>query len=81
LSKLTETYNWNKFVKFILMSYNTSQQASTHITSYYLMFRKDLKLLIKKVTLINEIILERVIELIYKVLIFRQSTKVTINRV
>jgi len=80
LSKLEETHNWDKFVRSTLMSYNTSIQASTRLTSYYLMFGRELKLPIKKATLSKDTILNRVIELIHKVLIFRESAKVAINR-
>ncbi len=52
-----------------------------HLTSYYLMFGRDLKLPIKKITLSEKTILDRVIELIHKVPIFRESAKVAINRV
>ncbi len=48
--------------------------------SYYLIFRKNLKLPIKEDILIRKTILDRVIELIYKISIFRKSAKVTINR-
>ncbi len=80
LTKLEETYDWDKFVKFILISYNTNQQASTRITLYYLIFERNLKLPIKEITLSRNTILNRVIELIYKVPIFRESVKVAINR-
>ena len=80
LSKLEETYDWDKFVKPILISYNTSQQSSMWIMLYYLMFERDLKLPIKKITLSEKIILDRVIDLIHKISIFRESMKVTINR-
>ncbi len=78
--KLEETYDWDKFIKPTLMSYNISQQASIRMTPYYLMFRRDPKLPIKEATLSKGTILDRVIELIYKVLIFRESVKVAINR-
>ncbi len=63
------------------MSYNTSQQASTWMTSYYLMFERDLKLPIKEITLSKETILDRIIELIHKASIFRESIRAAINRV
>jgi len=44
------------------------------------MFGKDLKLPIKEVILFKTTIFDRVIELIHKVLIFRESAKVAINR-
>ncbi len=47
---------------------------------YYLMFSRDLKLLIKKTILSKETILDRVIELIHKVPIFRKSAKTAIIR-
>jgi len=47
---------------------------------YYLMLKRDLKLPIKEIILLEKTILGRVIELIYKMLIFRKSVKVTINR-
>ncbi len=81
LSKLEETYDWNKFVKLTLISYNMSIQASIHLILYYLMFERELKLPIKEVTLSKDIILNRVIELIHKVPIFRESAKVVINRI
>ncbi len=48
--------------------------------SYYLMFRRDLKLSIKKATLSKEIVLVRVIELIYKVSIIKENVKIVINK-
>ncbi len=62
------------------MSYNISKQASTQMTLYYLIFERDPKLPIKEVTLSENSILDRVIELIHKVPIFRESIKVAINR-
>ncbi len=49
--------------------------------SYYLMFKRDLKLPIKKAILSKTTILDQVIELIHKVPIFRKSVKVAINRI
>jgi len=49
--------------------------------SYYLIFGKDLKLLIKEITLSRNTILERIIKLNHKVSIFRKSVKVAINRI
>ena len=80
LSKLEEAHDWDKFVKLTLMSYNTSQQNTTCMTPYYLMFGRDPKLPIKEVTLLENTILDRMIELIHKVPIFRESAKVAIKR-
>jgi len=44
------------------------------------MFRRDLKLPIKKVILSENSILDRVIELIHKVPMIRESAKVAIKR-
>jgi len=67
-------------VKPILMSYNMSQQSSMRIIPYYLMFRRNLKLSIKKIMLLKGTILKRIIKLIHRVPIFRESTKAAINR-
>ncbi len=80
LSRLEEIYDWDKFVKLILMLYNTSQQASIWLTPYYLIFGRDPKLLVKETTLSKNTILDRVIELIHKIPIFRESVKRAINR-
>ena len=80
LVKLKETHDWNKFMKPTLISYNTSQQANIYMMSYYLIYERDSKLLIMKAVLSGNIILDRVIELIYKIPIFRKSAKVAINR-
>jgi len=45
------------------------------------MFGKDLKLSIREAMLSKGIILGKVIKLIHKMLIFRESVKVTINKV
>jgi len=80
LSKLEETYDWDKFVRPTLMSYNMSQHSMTRLTPYYLMFGRDLKLPIKEVMPTEKSILDRVIELIHKVPIIRESAKVAIKR-
>src|SRR6266542_2256944 len=81
LSKLEETHDWDKFVKSTLMSYNMSQQSTTRIMPYYLMFRRDPKLPIKEVMLTERSIFDRIIELIYQVSMIRESAKVVIKRV
>ncbi len=43
------------------------------MTSYYLIFGKDPKLPIKETILLGKTILDRVIELIHKIPIFRES--------
>src|SRR6266545_4125391 len=80
LSKLEETHDWDKFVRPTLMSYNTSQHSITRLTSYYLMFGRDLKLLIKEIIPTEKSIFDRIIELIHQVLMIRESTKVAIKR-
>ncbi len=50
------------------------------MTPYYLMFERDSKLPIKEATLLRKTILDWVIELNYKVPIFRKSAKIAINR-
>ena len=80
LSKLEETHDWDKFVRLTLMSYNMSQHSITRLTPYYLMFGRDLKLPIKEVKPTEKSILNRIIELIYQVLMIRESAKVAIKR-
>ncbi len=36
LFKLEKVYDWDKFMKFTLMTYNTSQQNSTKMILYFL---------------------------------------------
>ncbi len=50
------------------------------MTLYYLIFGRDLKLLIKKIALSKKTILDKVIKLIHKVPIFRENVKIAINR-
>jgi len=68
-------------MKPTLMSYNMSQQATTYLILYYLIFGRNPKLPIKKAMLSNKTVLDRIIKLIHKVPIFKESVKVAINRV
>ncbi len=81
LFKLEEMYDWDKFVKPILMAYNTSQQNSTKITLYFLMYGRTARLPIKGEVLSKSTLLDRVIILIYKLPLFRESVRITIKRV
>ncbi len=45
-----------------------------------LKFERNPKLIIKKVSLLKETFLKKIIELIHKIFIFRKSVKATINR-
>ncbi len=80
LSKLEEVYDWNKFVKPILMTYNTSQQNSIKITSYFLMYDRTARLPIEEEVLSKSILLDRVITLVHKLLIFRESIRIAIKK-
>ena len=80
LFKFEETHDWDKFVRPTLMSYNTSQHSIIRLTLYYLMFRRDPKLLIKEVTPTERSLFDRVIELIHQVLMIRESAKIAIKR-
>ena len=80
LSKLKEVYDWDKFVKFTLIAYNTSQQNNTMITLYFLMYGKIARLPIKGEVLSRSTLLDRVITLIHKLLIFRESARIVIKR-
>ncbi len=80
LSKLEEVYDWNKFVKLILMAYNTSQQNSTKMTSYFLMYSRIARLPIEAQILSRSILLDRIITLVHKLSIFRESVRIAIKR-
>ncbi len=80
LSKLEEVYDWDKFVKPTLMAYNTSQQNSTKMTPYFLMYGRTARLLLEGEVLSRNTLLDRVITMIHKLPIFRESAKVAIKR-
>ncbi|SRR6266498_3960261 len=80
LSKLKEVYDWDKFVKPMLMAYNTSQQNSTKMTLYFLMYSRIVKLSIEGEVLSKDTLLNRVITLVYKLPIFRENAKIAIKR-
>ena len=80
LSKLKEVYDWDKFVKLMLMTYNTSQQNSTKMTPYFLMYGQTARLPIEGKILSRSTLLDRVITLVHKLLIFRKSIRIAIKR-
>src|SRR6266496_5741099 len=80
LSKLEEVYDWDKFVKLILMAYNTSQQNSTKMIPYFLMYRRTARLPLKEEILSRNTLLDRVITMIHKLPIFRESARIVIKR-
>jgi len=80
LSKLEKVYDWDKFVKFTLMAYNTSQQNSTKMTPYFLIYGRTARLSIEGKVLSRSTLLDRVITLVHKLPIFRESAKIAIKR-
>ena len=80
LSKLTEVYDWDKFVKPMLIAYNTSQQNNTKMTPYFLMYGRTARLPLEGEVLSRNTLLDRVITMIHKLPIFRESAKVAIKR-
>ena len=62
------------------MAYNTSQQNSTKMTPYFLMYDQTARLPIKEKVLSKSTLLDRVITLVHKLLIFRKSAKIAIKR-
>jgi len=80
LSKLEEMYDWDKFVKPTLIAYNTSQQDSMKMTSYFLMYGRIARLPIEGEVLNKDILLDSVITLIYKLPIFRKGIRIAIKR-
>ena len=61
--------------------YNTSQQNSIKITSYFLIYNRIVRLSIKGEMLSKNILLNKIITLIHKVLIFRENAKTAIKKV
>ncbi len=80
LFKLEEVYDWDKFVKPTLMTYNTSRQNSTKMTPYFLMYGKTARLLIKGEVFSKDTLLDRVITLVHKLPIFKESARIAIKR-
>src|SRR6266540_840300 len=80
LSKLEEVYDWDKFVKLTLMAYNTSQQNSTKMTPYFLIYGRIARLPIEGEVLSRNTLLDRVITLVHKLSIFRENAKTAIKR-
>ncbi len=62
------------------MAYNTSQQNSTKMTSYFLMYGRIARLPIKEEVLSKSTLLDRVITLVHKLPIFRESIRIVIKR-
>ncbi len=65
----------------MLIAYNTSQQNSTKIISYFLIYSRIARLSIEGKVLSKNILLDRVIIIIYKLSLFRKSARITIKRV
>src|SRR6266540_5412325 len=80
LSKLEEVYDWDKFVKPTLIAYNISQQNSTKMIPYFLIYGRIAKLPIKGEVLSKSILLDRVITLVHKLLLFRKNARIAIKR-
>ena len=64
----------------MLIAYNTSQQNSTKITPYFLMYGRTARLLIEGEVLSRSTLLDRVITLVHKLPIFRESASIVIKR-
>ncbi len=70
LSKLEEVYDWNKFVK----------PNSTKMTSYFLIYDRTVRLSMEGEVFSKSILLDKVIILIHKLLLFRESARIAIKR-
>ena len=64
----------------MLIAYNTSQQNSTKIILYFLIYGRIARLLIKGNVFSKNTLLNKVIILIHKLLIFRESVQIVIKR-
>ena len=80
MSKLEEVYDWDKFVKPTLMAYNTSQQNSTKMTPYFLMYGRTARLPLNEEVLSRNTLLDRVITLVHKLPIFKENVRIVIKR-
>ncbi len=80
LSKLEEVYDWDKFVKPTLMAYNISRQNSTKMIPYFLMYGRTARLPLEKEELSRNTLLDRVITMVHKLPIFRESIRIAIKR-
>ncbi len=63
----------------MLIVYNTSQQNSMKMTLYFLIYGRTAKLSIEGEVLSKSILLDRVITLVYKLPIFRESARIVIK--
>ncbi len=62
------------------MAYNTSQQNSIKMTLYFLMYDRIARLPIEGEVLSRSILLNRIITLIHKLLLFRESARIDIKK-
>jgi len=67
-------------VKLTLIAYNTSQQNIIKITSYFLIYGQTARLPIEGKVLSKSILLDKVIILVHKLPIFRESIRIVIKR-
>ncbi len=63
------------------MTYNTSQQNSIKMISYFLIYSRTIRLLIEEESLKLNTLLNRMVILIHKLLLFRESAKIAIKRI
>ncbi len=63
------------------MAYNTSQQNSIKMTPYFLMYSQTARLPLEGEILSRDTLLDRVITLVHKLPIFRESIRMAIKRV
>src|SRR6266542_2872650 len=62
------------------MAYNISQQNSTRMTPYFLMYERTARLPLEEEVLSKSTLLDRVIMMIHKLPIFRKSARIAIKR-
>ncbi len=67
-------------MKPTLIAYNISQQNSTKMIPYFLIYGKIARLPIKGEVLSKSILLNRVIILVHKLSIFRENARIAIKR-
>ncbi len=67
-------------MKLTLMAYNTSQQNSTKMTPFFLMYGRTARLSMEGEVFSKITLLDRVITMIHKLSIFRESARIAIKR-
>ena len=81
LFKLKKVYDWDKFVKSMQIVYNIGQQNNIKMILYFLIYDRTTRLPIEKELLKLNILLNKVVILIHRLSLFRESARIIIKKV